>query len=590
MAASSNFDLALLLPKAPREVFEGAYTTDSLSATFIYLMVAITLLAAIYVVWKWLRSRAAIAFLSRLLDQTSIDTLRRDRRQLVEDAGKHDLIGDLWAEFDETLVESHDENFLWNTVDASYFFSTHTLARGITESRLISALPGILTAFGVLGTFVGLQLGLSSIDLNAPDVAKSINPLIAGAAVAFSTSVWGVATSVLFNIFEKIIEQRLQRRIWQVQQKVDRLFPRSSPDQNLVEIEHYSSKSSNTLDGLAEQIGAHMQTAIQKLSDEVSSSLNAALTPSIEQLANLSRELAEQNRTGSEDALRGLVTQFSQTLGKAGEEQRKDMQNSTVAVQSALQDLKKAMGVFTDNMDAKLNSWTESETGRETAFKDYLINLESGQRKMIGDINDILTHNLSSADNLMQGSHKIVSQNEVVHKKLETSTESLVSAADLLGQSVTALERLAKHFGEAATIVVREQTAAAETSERAARGNELVVTEFKNLFKEITNTQKEFESAASSLQKSAELAGSTFSGMQTSQAEYLDGLASKIETFGEQVNRMLVNYTEQVQGQTTERLNEWNVQTQGFSQSMVDAISTIKDVVDEIDELMQERR
>ena len=57
------------------------------------------------------------------------------------------------------LVESRSR--LFNTIDAPHFFNTYTLARGLTENRLVAAMPGILTAIGVVGTFAGLQMGLA---------------------------------------------------------------------------------------------------------------------------------------------------------------------------------------------------------------------------------------------------------------------------------------------------------------------------------------------------------------------------------------------------------------------------------------------
>ncbi len=80
-----------------------------------------------------------------------------------------DSVGHLWLEFDETLIEIREDGVtqLFNTFDAVYFFNSSTLAKGVTNNRLIAAVPGFLTAIGVIGTFVGLQIGLSGMDISA---------------------------------------------------------------------------------------------------------------------------------------------------------------------------------------------------------------------------------------------------------------------------------------------------------------------------------------------------------------------------------------------------------------------------------------
>jgi hypothetical protein len=50
------------------------------------------------------------------------------------------------------------------TVDGAEIFRESSLGPAFSTSRLILAIPSILTGLGVLGTFVGLQLGIGSLD------------------------------------------------------------------------------------------------------------------------------------------------------------------------------------------------------------------------------------------------------------------------------------------------------------------------------------------------------------------------------------------------------------------------------------------
>ena len=71
--------------------------------------------------------------------------------------------------------------------------------------RVIHQLPGTLTALGLLGTFIGLIVGISRIGFSSLEAAlSSIEVLLTGTRTAFFTSIAGVILSVVFNILHKL--------------------------------------------------------------------------------------------------------------------------------------------------------------------------------------------------------------------------------------------------------------------------------------------------------------------------------------------------------------------------------------------------
>ena len=79
---------------------------------------------------------------------------------------------------------------------------------------LVQQIPGTLTALGLLGTFVGLITGISSIGFSSVDAALgSIEVLLAGIRTAFYTSVIGVIFSILFNISSKTVWNLMLREL-----------------------------------------------------------------------------------------------------------------------------------------------------------------------------------------------------------------------------------------------------------------------------------------------------------------------------------------------------------------------------------------
>ena len=69
-----------------------------------------------------------------------------------------------------------------------------------THRRLVEMVPDVLTSLGILGTFIGLVLGLKGFNpVSYEAMASSITSLIDGIKVAFVTSIFGITLSLAFT-------------------------------------------------------------------------------------------------------------------------------------------------------------------------------------------------------------------------------------------------------------------------------------------------------------------------------------------------------------------------------------------------------
>ena len=86
-----------------------------------------------------------------------------------------------------------------NTCDLEEFINEDLLDR-IGMNYFNSGISGTLTGLGILGTFLGLSMGLGS--FNGDDIytiSDNVGPLLSGMKVAFHTSVYGIFFSLIFN-------------------------------------------------------------------------------------------------------------------------------------------------------------------------------------------------------------------------------------------------------------------------------------------------------------------------------------------------------------------------------------------------------
>lgn len=79
-------------------------------------------------------------------------------------------------------------------------FINESLLEKAGMSYFNSAMPGTLTGLGILGTFIGLSLGLAS--FSGDDIytiSDNVGPLLSGMKMAFHTSVYGIFFSLIYT-------------------------------------------------------------------------------------------------------------------------------------------------------------------------------------------------------------------------------------------------------------------------------------------------------------------------------------------------------------------------------------------------------
>jgi len=89
--------------------------------------------------------------------------------------------------------------------DIEEYINEQLLER-VGSNHFNSAISGTMTGLGILGTFIGLSLGLGS--FNGDDIytiSDNVGPLLSGMKVAFHTSVYGIIFSLVFNFVYRSI-------------------------------------------------------------------------------------------------------------------------------------------------------------------------------------------------------------------------------------------------------------------------------------------------------------------------------------------------------------------------------------------------
>ncbi|WP_027595057.1 anti-phage ZorAB system protein ZorA [Pseudomonas sp. LAIL14HWK12:I7] len=320
------------------------------------------------------RFSARMQALHSLLEGQSKETLAQNRRETLQRAGelKAPNVGMLWREFDESLVLSSDQKQLFNTLDAEHFFNPRTLAGGLTASRLLAAAPSFLVAIGVLGTFVGLTVGLEGLVGSTGEIEAlkgGINKLISGAAVAFMTSVWGVLFSLLLNFIEKMFERAALQGIQALQHDVDALYPRIPAEQSLVHIAEYGKESKEALQELHERIGERLQETLTGMNEAMQTALTDALNnimaPAIQTLVSTTSQQSTQ-------VLESLVGNFMEGMTSVGREQGQQMQQAAANVNAAVSGMSEQLNQLFSTLSEQQSQQMSVAQQQSSAFEAQL--------------------------------------------------------------------------------------------------------------------------------------------------------------------------------------------------------------------------
>lgn len=189
-------------------------------------------------------------------------------------------------------------------IPAANFFNDENVSKAHKLNlRMLDTASGTLVGLGLLGTFLGLTVGILGFDSSdSSNIQQSIQNLLGGMGTAFSTSLLGMAASLIYTFFDKTMRNNLHKNLYSFTESVDEKY--FIDDNSLQELK---------------------QTAlIEKMIDAVKSELNTKLTYSNESgenvtIGNAIREILTENAEQSK-ALKSFSTDLALELNNGFDE------------------------------------------------------------------------------------------------------------------------------------------------------------------------------------------------------------------------------------------------------------------------------
>lgn len=142
---------------------------------------------------------------------------------------KQKTLDDLFGVYLDNVQEQKDSGVVISDIEDSINEETLSIHswRGV-----VLQIAGVLTALGLLGTFLGLVTGISSVAFSTAEATiESIENLLKGIATAFYTSIVGVILSILFNLAYRLMWNMMLRECQLFTQKFHNQIQPSAEEQ-----------------------------------------------------------------------------------------------------------------------------------------------------------------------------------------------------------------------------------------------------------------------------------------------------------------------------------------------------------------------
>lgn len=442
----------------------------------------------------------AIVFIYFLFQTSKIESCRRIVAKVLEG---DNLMSSLENSKLSAIAEAYKKCITFDVagqkktnIPASEFFSEVSVGKVLSlNHRMTDVASGTLVGLGLLGTFLGLTLGVMGFDSsNTENIQKGIQSLLSGMGTAFSTSLAGMTFSLIYTACEKAWKNQLGKAIFDLTEKLDEA--------------HYIDDS------------ALMQSSQQKLLDEFQEKMAKYLEV---QTTTITSALASHLTYSNEEGKNVVIANAIREILKENEQQ-------SAALKS-----------FSTDLAMQLNDGFDEVLSRQMQQKliPLMESVDTTTKSVVEHIDQMAETVASPATDMMQS----------VVDDLKSSMQAVMSefSNGLSGSATFELENLAHQLGTATQAMADFP----KNMENISATLQVTIEEVKHAISEISNTsatanstamqqmQEQITFATGSISNAIEQVKEVMSAISQSSQEQSNQMVSKLADAAEKMGTFL---------------------------------------------------
>ena len=407
------------------------------------------------------------------------------------------------------------------------------------KKNVLNLYSGTMTGLGILGTFIGLSLGLRNFNTGtAEEISQSIAPLMDGIKVAFHTSIFGMLLSLLFNIGYKsdleLAYDTVDRFIDTFKSKVVP-NPESSTYKLVVK---YQKQQAEEITNLA-----------NSLSEQMAEKMVEVLVPQFDKMNNTIEHFTDVASKAQVEGVGVIVDNFVNEMNKSLGESFKALSE---VINDTCEWQKQNVGYMQDilqrvsDMTVNIKEINELSSKTVESMSSYINDIE-GLQKLINENMMSINLQLDSYGDINEKQKNYI---ETLVKYEESITESSKAfSADMVKQ-IAILKEMEEGITKNTVASIEILTKQAEESNKAI--SEAAKKQIENIINVSSTATSDMNSAARELGKiSAQLNGQlnksltdTFDLFDKELAEitkHLSGTIAEVDSTTERVPKVVMS-------------------------------------------------
>lgn len=461
--------------------------------------------------------------------------------------------------------------------------------QGLTEKRRkIEMIPSVISTLGVLGTFIGIAVGLIDFDTN--DLPSSIPLLLDGLKTAFFTSILGMAGSII-----------LQRYVNSCYDQLDHGVSDSNLAASLIcnavnEMKEANARQAdsqtafyNLMQALVQQLYANQQSVNTNLNNLniIANNIAFKLSEGMKAVSNI--EQSAVSMTSLLESVDGATASIVTSTGNI-----EDVNKEAVVVAKSgvgvSEGISSRLGELTDHTEAIVS--TEGEVSQKiTSLTDRLHGEVIEIEEAMGKTNELLTKKFDEFSELMKknNTEALVEVMKAVTVEFQTQMNALINKLvqenfDQLNKSVEKLnqwqvenkamiqsltsqyKQMAENFEGTSVSLTKVKNDTQQLVSDGGRLDQLV-----NSLNEVIINDAKFKSISNDLQKTADLSKSNMESFDQS-TRALNDWVKKQRNFSDSV-MILINKLEELNELRNYASTFWDDTKKGMNE----AVSIIQD-------------
>lgn len=431
-------------------------------------------------VWRLLRFSRAVAQCRNEVERatSSLMSLEPGRiydefENISSDLRALHAIGPIWERYTSALIWDHEEKRVWSTVDPSLLWDGELLLESYVNLRCHRGVPNLLTGLGLLGTFIGLVIGiyLAKDGLASGDpitMQEGLGQLLGGAYAAFFTSIVGIAMSFVVSWQDKRQTRALKREVDRFCQLLSERIPSRSNVHFLNDIVREAREQTAQLKSFSHELAISLGEVMSHRLTEVLGSTLLKLVESVE-------ALRQEQRSTNQSAIEQMIAQFQTSLsGAAGRE---------------FQAMSETLRELTGAAESIRNMLVETQAGVRGELEAGLTALREGMREFASDLR---RNEFEVAEARRRELEELQAMMSAALQQMQAEVDAVVetfrSAGEKLHGSVSrASEQLVEKVLASGDDLVKSATQARESFEKAGESLQGTVENLRRCVAELAD-------------------------------------------------------------------------------------------------------